>query len=138
MAEKEKVAFKIAVQRRNDEPIAFDLGGEVYHFAPPKESAEMMALRTMDIEAIANGMRLGDDGIDPTNPDHLDIVSASVNYQKHQYDWLEAGLSAEEAQRIEERLRDQQDGLTPAHLDEAMSKLQEVIAGRPTPASSGS
>ena len=137
MAEKEQVAFKIAVQRRKEPTIAFDLGGEVYHFTPPKESAEMMALESLDLDAIAQGLRLGDD-IDPMNPDHLDIIAAGVNHKKHAYDWLEVGLPAEEAQRIEERLRDQTDGLKPKHLDEAMTKLQEAIAGRPTQASSGS
>lgn len=110
------LAFTTA--RRRTDPITFTLDDETFDFTPPKTAAMMLP-----------AFDLVDNPEDPT---------ALVGTMRAQLDWLEGGLPADQAARIEARLRDPRDDLDVTDVLEIVRKLVSKVAARPTPASSGS
>lgn len=99
------LTFDVAPRRKD--PITFDLGGDkhVYTFAPPKQAS--MVLKVLDSES--------------------DIGAAKAAFQ-----WLDEGLSEEDQQHLEARLRDPEDDLDFDVLEDIVTGLVEKVSGRPT------
>jgi hypothetical protein len=101
------LSFKVAARRKD--PVTFDLEGDkhVYSFTPPKQARVFMPL-----------LAAGDDG---------DIASS-----KAVFEWLDDGLSEEDREHLEARLRDPEDDLDFDTLGEIVKGLMEKVSGRPT------
>jgi hypothetical protein len=97
--------FKVAKRRR--QPITFSLEGDdhEYSFKPPKTAA--MVLPMLDSDS--------------------DLGAA-----KAAFDWLDQGLSKEDQDRISARLKDEDDDLDIATIEEVVEALTERVTGRPT------
>lgn len=98
------LAFKTAKRRKD--PIPFDLDGEEYTFTPPKNAMMVLPM--------------------------IEENSGDAEALRGMFDWLGAGLSQEEADRILERLKDPQDDLDFDTVAEVIEGLMEEIGGRPT------
>lgn len=98
-----------SVSKRNTKPIEFDIGGEEYHFTPPKTASMVLPVIEQD-----------------------DVDEMSLMSLKQQYDWLEAGLPEEEAERLKARLLDPKDDLDTSDLDKISEWIMKQVNGRPT------
>jgi hypothetical protein len=95
--------FTSAARRISTEPITFDLDGETYSFIPQKTTA-----------LAVSGLNGGADQI------------------KGQLNWLGAGLSKEQGDRILARLTDTDDDLELRTVIEIVNYLLTEMSGRPT------
>ena len=106
------LSFKVA--KRRAQPITFDLEGDdhVYTFTPPKQAGTAMPLikSDMDIKSDAFG-----------------LAAARSTFK-----WLDDGLSDEDREHIEARLRDPKDDLDFDTLGEVVEALMERVTGKPT------
>lgn len=102
------MSLQFTTAKRRKEPISFTIDGEEFTFTPPKTAKVLL-------EYAETGNELG-----PL------------------LDWLDEGLSKEQAKRIEERLLDSEDDFDSDQLGEIVSALFEQVSGRPTKRSSGS
>ena len=96
--------FTTAARRVAKKTVDFELDGDTYHFTPPKTTGIYLA------------------GIEGSGTDQL----------KAQLDWLEAGLPADEASHLRERLLDVTDDLEITGILEVVGWLLEEMTGRPT------
>ena len=96
-------------QKRHD-PIDFTLDGDSYHFTPSKIASIVLPV----------------------------LDGSEVEVFKGMMDWIGHGLPDDEEARIETRLRDPDDDLDVTDLVDIFQGLVAAVAGRPTPASSGS
>jgi hypothetical protein len=103
------LAFTTSAKTRK--VIPFTLDGEEYHFTPSKIAGIVLPV-------MADGSEL--------------------EVFKGMFDWIGNGLPDEEEARLEERLKDPDDDLDVPDLVEVFQGLVAAMAGRPTPASSGS
>lgn len=87
------------------EPITFKIDDDEFTFNPPKLAG-----------AVLEGIESGDD------------FGASL-------DWLQKGLSDEQADLIVHRLKDDKDSFDVTDLSMIIQALMEKIVGRPTPPS---
>jgi hypothetical protein len=101
------LSFKIATRRR--EPITFTLGDDdhIYSFDPPKQSVLVLPVLATESD---------------NNIEHTRAVLA----------WLDAGLSKEDQECLEARLRDPEDDLDFDMLGPIVEGLMEKVSGRPT------
>lgn len=102
------MSLEFTTAKRRKEPITFTLDGDEYTFNPPKTAGVVL-------EYAETGNDIG-----PL------------------LDWLDEGLSEEQAKRIEDRLRDPDDDLDMDTLGDIVAALFEQVSGRPTKRSSGS
>lgn len=105
------LSFKVA-KRGDIQPITFDLEGDehVYTFQPPKQAVMFMPVLAPD----ADDEMLG------------------INLTKSSFQWLDAGLSKSDSDRIEARLRNPEDDLDFDTLGEVVKGLVEHVGARPT------
>ena len=100
------LSFKVA--KRRTQPITFDIEGDerVYSFVPPKTAAMVLPmLQNAENEMVA---------------------------AKAAFDWLDQGLSREDAEHLEARLRDADDDFDFTQLEQIVLGLVEMSGGRPT------
>lgn len=95
------------VAKRDRRPVTFTLQGDAheYSFTPPKNVVAAFAFL---------------DG------------GSELEVARGTFEWLDAGLSDDDQDRIEKRLKDPEDDLDIDNLSEVVEKLQEYISGRPT------
>lgn len=100
------ISFKVA--KRQTKPITFDIEGDdhIYSFTAPKTATMVLPM--------------------------LDRAENELMAAKHAFDWLDKGLSLDDAARIEARLRDPEDDFDIAQLEQIVVGLVEAIGGRPT------
>lgn len=101
--------FTTKANRRKNPAIPFTLDGEKFSFKPPKDS--LLALAFM--QASNHG-------------------EESAQAVKALFDYLDAGLSEEQAERIRHRLGDPKDNLDLETLGHIMRSLITEVAQRPT------
>lgn len=102
------LAFTTSARTRKT--ITFTLDGDEYEFTPPPfTSLVLPALDGNELEVFRGMM-----------------------------DWLGGGLPDDQEKRLEGRLRDPEDNLDIEDMFEIFQGLVGKVAGRPTPASSGS
>lgn len=106
-----------SVKRRRVQPITFSIGGRrgdgsedpyVYEFTPPKNVVMSMGL-------VERNSRFSE-----------------TEAMQGLFDWLNAGLSDEDADRIVDRLKDPEDDFDVPDLTDIIQSLQERAAGRPS------
>jgi hypothetical protein len=102
------MSLEFTTAKRRKEPITFTLDDVEYVFTPPKTA-----------NVILDYVETGND------------IGALL-------DWLEDGLSEEQAQLIIQRLKDPDDDLDMDTLGDITAALLEKVVGRPTRRSSGS
>lgn len=104
----EPIAFDIAKRRK--EKIPFTLGDDphVFDFDPPKSAVMMLPIFD----------RSGED--------------QSLAMTRSTFDWLGDGLSEEDNELIQNRLKDPEDDLDIPTLGIVIQKLSETVGGRPT------
>lgn len=95
-------ALAFETAKRRRDTITFTLDGDTYHFTPPKKAGMVLE------------------------------VSEGGNEVKALFDWLDDGLPTEEAEYLENRLRDPDDDLDVDTLTEVVAGLLEKVSGRPT------
>ena len=110
--------FEVAPRRTT--PVTFSLGLEpgqsagdephVYTFIPPKSALMLMPVLAPELAGDSQGLAM----------------------TKATFDWLGEGLSKEDNERIQRRLKDPKDGLDIDLLSEVIQKLTEKNTGRPT------
>jgi hypothetical protein len=103
---------KIEVKPRPARKLTFDLGGEIYTFSIPKVYG---LIETIKEAQIGTGSGVQD----------------AEAFGKIE-DWLFSSLSLEEAQRIKERLRDEEDDLDLEHVLEIFQALTKAASDRPS------
>lgn len=102
--------LEFTVAKRRREAVTFKLGDDhVYTFTPPKSAVMMMPL---------------------INPEEGEDTGLAIT--KSTFDWLGDGLSEEDNQRIQARLKDPEDDLDVDTLSEVVAGLSEKVGGRPT------
>lgn len=119
MATQDTLVFTSQVKRSRIKAISFTIDGEAFSFKPPKTAALVLPILSINFD-------------DLEDPKNLTAI-------KERYDWLSAGLSDEQAARVEEKLRDPKDDFDLDDLNAVIDGLVTAAAARrPTPASSGS
>lgn len=112
-----KADMAFSVKKRKVKPIYFSIGGRrgdgtedpyLYEFFPPKNVVAAMGLVEKNVKYT-----------------EIDAMNGS-------FDWLNAGLSDEDAERIVERLKDDEDDLDVSDLTDIITALQERVAQRPS------
>lgn len=95
--------LEFTTAKRRREPITFTLDGDEYTFTPVKTAGAV-----------------------------LGVVHDGEDELKALFDWFDEGLSEEDSQRIENRLRDPDDDLDIPDVANVIRALLEKVSGRPT------
>lgn len=103
----EHLAYKTA--KRKSGPIEFSIDGDDYVFTPPKTASMMLPV------------------IEQDDTDDMGLMALKV-----QYDWIEAGLPEEQAERIKSRLKNPKDDFDSSDLENISKWIMKQINGRPT------
>lgn len=100
------LSFKVA--KRRTKPITFDIEGDdhIYKFTPPKTAEMVLPM--------------------------MDAADNEMLSSKAAFEWLDMGLSEDDAKRIEDRLRDPKDDFDILQLQDIVVGLVEMSGGRPT------
>lgn len=104
------IEFEVAKKRR--QPLTFTLEGEDYEytFTPPKAAVMMLPIMEKQDNDAMTGIAL----------------------TRATFDWLGAGLSEEDNERIINRLKDPKDDLDSDDLGNLVQKISEKVGSRPT------
>jgi hypothetical protein len=98
--------------KRRTEPITFELDGREISYTPQKLAGSILPM--------------------------LDEDATEADSLRAEVDWFENGLSADDAQWIEDRLRDPEDDFDMDGLSAIIKALFRQVNGRPTKSSGGS
>lgn len=108
--ERDAMSLEFTTAKKRTEPIHFKLDGEEFDFTPHKSAGIVLALADGDYEQV----------------------------MRRTLDWLGDGLPEDQAKRILDRIRDDDDDFDIDDLQKIIGRLQEQISGRPTTSPNGS
>lgn len=95
--------------KRKEKPVKFSVDGRDMEFNPPKRAS--MVLPVIEQE---------------------EVEAMGVMAMKSQFDWLAAGLSEEDAEYLQDRLKDPKDDFDVPDIDKLFDWIMKQVNGRPT------